>query len=224
MEAGAADGALSLARELHPAAITLDVLMPGIDGWRVLNELKSNPATADIPIVMISILDGREVALEMGAKAFLAKPFRQDDLVDTVKGAIGHLRGADVLCVDDERATRDMLRRALVAAGARVRTVASGAEALTEVARKLPDAICVDLLMPDMDGFELVARLRGHAAMRRLPIIVLSAHDLDPAEVEMLRGNVERFISKAQAQPADICATLRQTINWSHELELTHAG
>jgi len=96
--------------------------------------------------------------------------------------------------------------------------------ALAEVQRKLPDAVCVDLMMPEMNGFELVARLRGQDAMRRVPIIVLSAHDLDPAEVETLRGNVERFISKAQAQPADICATLRQTINWSHELELSHAS
>src|SRR5207248_2682767 len=84
VQAGAADGALSLARELHPAAITLDVLMPDVDGWAILNELKANPSTADIPIVMDSILDGREVALEMGAKAFLAKPFRPRELVDTV--------------------------------------------------------------------------------------------------------------------------------------------
>jgi len=224
VEAGAADGALSLARELHPAAITLDVLMPGVDGWRVLNELKGSPATADIPIVMVSILEGREVALEMGAKAFLAKPFRQRDLVDAVKTAIGHLQGADVLYVDDERPAREMFKRALAAAGARVRAVASGAEALAEVARVVPDAICVDLLMPEMDGFELVARLRAQAAIRRVPIIVLSSHDLDPAEVELLRDTVERFISKAQAQPADICATLRQTINWSRELELADAG
>ena len=224
VEAGAADGALSLARELHPAAITLDLLMPGVDGWRVLNELKSNPATADIPIVMVRILEGREVALEMGARAFLAKPYRQRDLVDAVKGAIGHLEGADVLCVDDGHSAREMFRRALVAAGATVRTVATGEQALAEVQRKLPDAVCVDFMMPEMNGFELVARLRGQDAMRRVPIIVLSAHDLDPAEVETLRGNVERFISKAQAQPADICATLRQTINWSHEPELSHAS
>ena len=105
-----------------------------------------------------------------------------------------------------------------------MRSVASGAQALLEVGRKLPDAICVDLLMPELDGFELVARLRAQDAMRRVPIIVLSAHDLAPAEVERLRGNIERFISKGEAPPADLCATVRQTINWSHELELSHAG
>jgi CheY-like chemotaxis protein len=154
----------------------------------------------------------------MGAKAFLAKPFRQDDLVETMKGAIGHLEGADVLCVDDERSARDLYQRALAAAGARVRLVAGGAQALVEVGRKVPDAVCVDLLMPDMNGFELITRLRSLDAMRGVPIIVLSAHDLALDELESLRGNVERFISKGQADPADICATLRQTINWSHEL------
>ena len=215
-------GALSLARELYPAAITLDVLMPDVDGWAILNELKASPATADIPIVMVSILDGREVALEMGAKAFVAKPFRPPELVAAVTAAIGRLQGADVLCVDDERAGRDMFNRALVGAGAHVRSVASGAQALAEVGRKVPDAICVDLMMPEMDGFELVARLRAQDAMRRVPIIVVSAHDLNSSEVELLRGNIERFISKGQAPPADICATLRQTINWSHEQELGH--
>ena len=97
-------------------------------------------------------------------------------------------------------------------------------EALSNFRRGAYGLVISDIKMPKMNGFELVARLRGQDAMRRVPIIVLSSHDLDPAEVETLRGNVERFISKAQVQPADICATLRQTIDWSHELELSHAS
>jgi len=216
-EAADAESALRLARRLHPAAVTLDVILPDADGWRVLSELKGDASTADIPVVVVSILDGREVALEMGAKAFLAKPIRKRELVEAVRGAIGRLEGADVLCVDDERSAREMVRRALASAGAEVRTVQSGAEALVEVKHKVPDAVCVDLVMPEMSGFELVTRLRDLETMKHVPIIVLSARDLDREAVETLRGNVERFISKAQAQPADICATVRQTIEWSHE-------
>jgi signal transduction histidine kinase/CheY-like chemotaxis protein len=214
-EAATSEAALRLARELHPAAITLDVIMPGADGWRVLSELKSDPATADIPVVVVSILDGREVALEMGASAYLAKPFRKSELIGAIRGALGRLDGVDVLCVDDERSARDLVRRTLGSAGARVRTVASGARALSEVRDKVPDAVCVDLMMPDMSGFELVSRLRQIASMRRVPIIVISAKDLEPDDVAQLSGNVERFITKARLQPGDLCATVRQTIQWS---------
>ncbi|MEP7104439.1 MAG: response regulator [Chloroflexota bacterium] len=220
-EAASAEAALRLARELHPAAITLDVIMPEANGWRVLTELKRDPATADIPVVVVSILDGREVALEMGASAFLSKPFRKSELIGAVRGALGRLDGADVLCVDDERASRELVRRTLGSAGVRVRTVASGARALEEVRSHLPDAVCVDLMMPDMNGFELVSRLRELKDMRRVPIIVISAKELDRDDVESLSGNVERFINKAGMQAGDLCATVRQTIQWSQES--THA-
>jgi CheY-like chemotaxis protein len=205
-----------MARELHPAAITLDVIMPGADGWRVLSELKSDPSTADIPVVVVSILDGREIALEMGASGYLAKPFRKSELIGAVRGALGRLDGVNVLCVDDERSARDLVRRTLGSAGAHVRTAASGARALSEVREQAPDAVCVDLMMPDMSGFELVSRLREIETMRRVPIIVISAKDLDPDDVAELSGNVERFINKAGMQPGDLCATVRQTIQASH--------
>jgi CheY-like chemotaxis protein len=119
---------------------------------------------------------------------------------------------------------RFLQREVLEPAGFDIVEAKTGTAALQLFIECKPDLVVLDVMMPEMNGFELVARLRGQDAMRRVPIIVLSAHDLDPAEVETLRGNVERFISKAQAQPADICATLRQTINWSHEPELSHAS
>jgi CheY-like chemotaxis protein len=211
-EAATAEATLRLARELHPAAITLDVIMEGADGWRVLSQLKSDPATADIPVIVVSVVDGREVALEMGASAYLAKPFRKGELIGAVTNALGHLDGMDVLCVDDERSARDLVRRTLGSAGARVRAVASGARALSEVQDRTPNAVCMDLMMPDMSGFELVARLRRIEAMRRVPIIVISAKELEPGDVAALSGHVDRFITKARLQPGDLCATVRQTI------------
>ncbi|HEV2953940.1 MAG TPA: response regulator, partial [Candidatus Dormibacteraeota bacterium] len=211
-EARGGPEALALARELHPAAITLDIQMPEMDGWTVLSALKHDKALADIPVVIVSVVEDREGAMSLGAFDCLTKPVDKDRLVNTLRSALPSIEGADVLCVDDEAPARELVARALSPSGITVRQASSAMECLRMVDEKIPDAILVDLMMPEMSGFELVARLRARRALSGVPIVVLSARVLSSEEVQMLEGGVTRFISKSDLQVSNLGPTVRQAI------------
>jgi signal transduction histidine kinase/DNA-binding response OmpR family regulator len=199
----AADGidGLEQARRLHPAAITLDVAMPGIDGWTVLAALKGDPTLADIPVVLVTIIEDRQRGYALGATDYLVKPVDRRRLVDLLRTlcgvAIGH-----VLLVEDDADTRTTIRQVLEREGWEVAEAENGRVALERVAARLPDAIVLDLLMPEMDGFEFVAELRSRAEWRRLPVLVLTALELSEEDHRRLNGDVERVIRKS-GQPRD---------------------
>ncbi len=199
----AADGieGIEQARRLHPAAITLDVAMPGIDGWTVLAALKGDPALADIPVVLVTIIEDRQRGYALGATDYLVKPVDRRRLVDSLRTlcgvAIGH-----VLLVEDDEDTRTTIRQLLEREGWEVAEAENGRVALERVATRLPDAIVLDLLMPEMDGFEFVAELRGRAEWRTLPVLVLTAMELSEEDHRRLNGDVERVIRKS-GQPRD---------------------
>jgi signal transduction histidine kinase/CheY-like chemotaxis protein len=211
-EAASATAGLTAARELHPAAVTLDIMLPDASGWAVLGHLKSDPMTRDIPVVVVSIIDGRETALDLGAVAYVGKPISPDELVSAVRGVLPRLRGARILCVDDEPDTIAPVRKTLEAAGALVTVVASGEEALAEVAVNAPDVIFVDLVMPGLSGFELVLRLRARPGLESVPLIVLTARTLDRDDHLTLSGRADRVIAKAELRLADLNVTVRQAM------------
>ncbi len=211
-EAANAQEAVRLARELHPAAMTLDVMMPGPDGWSVLANFKADPSLCDIPVIVVSVVDGQEIALELGAFDYLAKPVDKKELLNSIGRALPSLRGADIVCVDDDVNSVESVRRTLVAAGSRVRMAASGEAALAEVDRSIPDAVFVDLMMPGMNGFELVARLRSRDNLKSVPIIVLTAKELSEEDRATLSSHVDRIVSKSDLRAADLCATVRQAV------------
>jgi len=221
-EAASATEGLTAARELHPAAVTLDIMLPDASGWAVLAHLKSDPMTRDIPVVVVSIIDGRETALDMGAVAYVGKPISPEQLVAAVGGVLPRLRGARILCVDDEPDTIEPVRKTLEAAGALVTVVASGEAALAEVAVNAPDVIFVDLLMPGLSGFELVVRLRARPGLESVPLIVLSARTLDTDDHLTLSGRADRVIAKAELRLADLNATVRQAM--AHRRQPTAAS
>jgi len=221
-EAASATEGLTAARELHPAAVTLDIMLPDASGWAVLAHLKSDPMTRDIPVVVVSIIDGRETALDMGAVAYVGKPISPEQLVAAVGGVLPRLRGARILCVDDEPDTIEPVRKTLEAAGALVTVVASGEAALAEVAVNPPDVIFVDLLMPGLSGFELVVRLRARPGLESVPLIVLSARTLDTDDHLTLSGRADRVIAKAELRLADLNATVRQAM--AHRRQPTAAS
>jgi CheY-like chemotaxis protein len=194
----ASDGetALELARSLRPAAITLDVLMPGMDGWEVLQELKGDDATRDIPVFMVSMTGDRQLGYALGATEFLTKPVRREQLVRLLDRHTSEDGARDALVVDDRAENRAVLRRALEREGWLVAEADNGAVALEKVAERQPALILLDLMMPVMDGFDFVMEMRRTEAGRRVPIVVVTAKELTEDDRRRLAGNVEGLIEK----------------------------
>jgi signal transduction histidine kinase/CheY-like chemotaxis protein len=191
------DGAegLRLAKELNPRAITLDVMMPGMDGWTVLAHLKNNPQTADIPVVMLTIVDNKNLGYAMGAAEFLTKPIDRDRL----SAVLLRYRGADenfALVVEDEPDSREVVRRMLEREGWRVGEARNGLEALEQLGKRLPSVVILDLMMPEMDGFQLLDELHAREEWRDLPVLVVTAKELTSEERERLMGHVDRVLQK----------------------------
>jgi signal transduction histidine kinase/CheY-like chemotaxis protein len=187
---------LRRAREVRPAAITLDVLMPDLDGWTVLAALKGDPKLADIPVIFVTILDEKTKGYSLGATDYLVKPVDRERLVQVLKRICGDLPSRRLLLVEDDETTRTVIRYALERDGWAITQAENGRVALACLAETRPDAILLDLMMPEMDGFEFLAELRRHATWRDIPVLVLTAMDLTDEDRCRLNGEVERVIQK----------------------------
>jgi CheY-like chemotaxis protein len=194
---------LASVTEQAPAAVVLDVLLPGLDGWEVLRRLKANPDTQGIPVIIVTVVEEREVGLALGAADYLVKPIHRAALLSCIAryvngGSTGGV-GKRVLVVDDETATLTLMRAALEPEGYEVVTAQGGREAL-EWARggELVDLVVCDLVMPDVDGFEVIATLKREARTAAVPIIVCTAHDLTMEEKARLNGHILGIVAKGQ--------------------------
>jgi signal transduction histidine kinase/DNA-binding response OmpR family regulator len=194
----ASDGreALNLARSLQPAAITLDVLMPGMDGWEVLNELKADAATADIPVIIVTMTTDRHLGYALGATEFLTKPVRRDQLVTLLDRHATEGGRRHALVVDDKTENRELLRRVLGNEGWRVSEAENGQAALEAVAKDPPALILLDLMMPVMDGFEFVLEMRRRDPPSEIPIVVVTAKDITDEDLRRLNGGVMGLIER----------------------------
>jgi len=204
-----AEEGLARATELHPDVITLDVLMPGTDGWAALSALKSNPTTADIPVVMLTIVDDRNLGYALGAADYLPKPIDRERLTAVLSR---YRRDLPVLVVDDDADLRQLLRRALEREGFVVSEAENGHVALDHVREAPPGLVLLDLLMPTMDGFEFVHEFRREEAYRSIPIIVLTAKDLSAEDRQRLKGRVERIVSKSGSGRESLLADVREMV------------
>jgi PAS domain S-box-containing protein len=211
--ATAADGqqGLALAHELHPDLITLDVMMPGMDGWGMLRRLKADEDICDIPIVMVTIVGDKAMGHALGASDYLQKPVDRRALLQSVRRLTGG-RAEDVLIVDDDRDTRDLVRRALEHEGMAVREAADGREALERVAESQPGLVMLDLMMPVMDGFEFLRRLRQSEVGRNVPVIVLTAKVLSDDEICELEAASIEVLSKQAADERTIVDEVRSVL------------
>jgi PAS domain S-box-containing protein len=187
---------LRLAKTLRPAAIILDVLMPGMDGWAVLAALKADPELADIPVIMQTIVDDKHMGYALGATDYLTKPIDWQRLTSLLRKYRCSQPPCPVLVVEDEAAMREVLRRALEKEGWAVREAANGREALACMAEGRPELILLDLMMPEMDGFQFVDEVRQHQDWRSIPIVVVTAMDLTPDDRRRLNGYVEQILHK----------------------------
>jgi len=187
---------LSLARQIQPAAITLDVMMPGMDGWAVLTVLKADPVTADIPVIMITVVDDKNLGFALGASDYLIKPIEWDRLLAVLERHRPRMVGSQVLVVEDDPEARDMLRRAAEKHGWEVTEAENGRVGLERVAAQIPGVIVLDLLMPEMDGFIFIEELRRRPDCRHVPVIVVTAKDLTEEDRRRLNGHVIQILQK----------------------------
>ena len=200
---GAADGVegLKLAAEIRPTLIFLDVMMPKMDGWAVLTQLKNDPKLRDIPVVMLTLVNASEMGYVLGASEYLGKPIDRDRLANVLskyrRGDAGGDGPEQVLIVEDDPATREVLRRSLVKQGWGVVEAANGRVALERVRENVPALILLDLQMPEMDGFEFLEELRNNPDWADVPpVVVLTSKDLTQDERDFLTGQVERVVQK----------------------------
>ncbi|HEX9921200.1 MAG TPA: response regulator, partial [Anaerolineae bacterium] len=189
------EAGLQRAREIRPSAITLDVMMPGMDGWAVLTALKAEPDLADIPVVMLTILDNKDIGYALGASDYLTKPIDRGRLVAILRKYC-YLGACSVLIVEDDQVTREMIRRMLEKEGWSVAEAENGRVALERLATAQPELILLDLMMPEMDGFQFIANLRQNPDWRTIPIVVVTAMDLTTEDRQRLNGYVEQILLK----------------------------
>ncbi len=197
--AGSGEEGLRLARALRPSAITLDVMMPGMDGWAVLQTLKSDPDTSSIPVIMVTMVDDKNIGFALGATDYLTKPVDRGRLAALL--ARHHTTdcgeaGCRVLLVEDDAGTRDMMCEMLSKEGWQVGEAANGLLALEQMELSVPNLILLDLMMPEMDGFEFARRLRLQPQWHSIPIIVLTAKDVTEEDRQRLSGSVEKIMQK----------------------------
>jgi CheY-like chemotaxis protein len=186
---------LRLARKIRPRIITLDVMMPGMDGWTVLADLKSDPDLADIPVIMLTIVDNKNLGYSLGAADYLTKPIDRERLAAVLLRYRGGATN-NVLVVEDDPDSREVLSRLLLNDGWTVSEADNGVAALKELEHQRPSVVLLDLMMPEMDGFEFVAELQRHREWKSIPIIVITARDLSADDRERLNGHVNAVLQK----------------------------
>jgi adenylate cyclase len=187
---------LRLVRELRPAAVTLDLMMPDLDGWSVLAAIKGDPALASIPVVLMSIVDQKNRGYALGAADYLVKPVDRAKLVETLTSICGAAAGRALL-VDDDELVRRSVRQALEPVGWQITEAENGHVAIESFAATRPDVIILDLMMPKMDGFEFLDELRSRPGWQAIPVVVITAKDLTQEDRDHLNGGVERIIQKS---------------------------
>jgi adenylate cyclase len=209
------------AKELRPDAITLDILMPRPDGWTVLNALKSDPTVADIPVIIISMLDEASRGIALGADEYLTKPIHSKTLLQVLRRYTGASLSPTILVVEDEADAREMLRQMLDRAGCTVVEARNGIEALSRLNEARPDLVLLDLMMPEMDGFEFLTAMREHEAWRDLPVVVITARDLSKDDIGRLNGQVRNVLHKGAVQGADLIGEIEKQLDLSLERNMT---
>ena len=210
---------LRLAGELRPDVITLDAMMPGMDGWAVLSKLKANPGVSGIPVVMLTMVDDKSLGYALGAAEYLTKPIDRQRLVAILEKYRQDQAPSNVLIVDDEPANRQALRGMLEKEGFEVAEAENGRVALESVAQSPPSVILLDLMMPEMDGFEFVAKLRGRKEWRGIPVVVLTAKDITRQDRLRLDGYVAQVIQKDEHGSEALLAEVRDLIRTCVERE-----
>jgi len=191
---------LAMARSLRPAGITLDIGLPRLDGWDLLALIKGDRETANIPVIIVSMLDERGKGFALGADGYMLKPVDREDLLSTLKRLTDQGRNANepckVLAIDDDPVAIELIEAVLTPAGFAVLRATGGEEGISKARLELPSLIIVDLLMPEVDGFTVVKRLRADPATAAIPIVVLTAKSIGREDKERLNSQISYLVEK----------------------------
>ena len=206
-----ADEGLRMARTEPPMAVVLDVLMPERDGWSVLREMKADPVLSTTPVILVTQVTDREMGLAFGAVDHLTKPVAQDRLIAVLNDVVGS-QARDVMIVDDDTASRQLFRRILAREGWRVTEAVDGAQAMKHLATHRPTLMLLDLMMPNLDGFEVLSELQKHEELRSMPVIVVTSKDLSRDELAWLKENAATVVRKGASGRAELISAIRRHI------------
>jgi len=190
----------AMAQACKPLAITLDIMMPNKDGWQVLYDLKTNPQTRKIPVILVTVVDQKALGYQLGAADYLLKPLNAQDLMASLSRITDREQKPRLLVVDDDPNVHDMVSQLLEDSSYQIRSVSDGNQALTAVQTEPPDIILLDLLMPNLDGFGVIEKLRQEPETSQIPIIILSAKSLSPTEADRLDQGIHAIIQKRGLQ------------------------
>jgi CheY-like chemotaxis protein/anti-sigma regulatory factor (Ser/Thr protein kinase) len=209
--------AVRTARALRPAAITLDILLPELDGWDVLSQLKADAQTSDIPVIVVSVIDNPDLGMALGALDYFVKPVDGKRLVERLRRLRLKPEHPDeapsVLVVDDEAANRQWLTRILEPAGFDVSLAAGGEEAIERAKAAPPDLILLDLMMPGVTGFDVVQALRADRRTQDTPIMILTARHLTEDDKRQLNGHVSTILSRGSVGASDLVGLLQRVVD-----------
>ncbi len=212
LQAKNGEDGLKLAAEFMPDAITLDVMMPEMDGWEVLAALQANEVTKNIPVIMLTISNEPDIGYSLGATDYLTKPVNWDELSTILKKHQIESDSQSILIIEDDEITRDMLSKSLETNQFKVKTAVNGKEALDKIRSSKPGLILLDLMMPEMDGFEFAERLRENKEWLNIPVVVITAKDLTKEDHARLKGNVETIMQKGSYNRNELLSEVTERI------------
>jgi CheY-like chemotaxis protein/two-component sensor histidine kinase len=207
--ASGAEG-IAAARKHRPAVIILDIIMPHQDGWSVLRTLKGDSDLCTIPVILATILADRELGLSLGAVEYLTKPIDTGKLIRTIEACRGSNR--DVLIIDDDQASRAFLRRILVKRDWTVHETNDGIGGLEMMQRLRPRVVLLDLIMPEMDGFQMLNEIQMRPELRSIPVVVVTSKDLSAQELKWLRNRAVEVVAKGASSRSKLIEALERQI------------
>ena len=200
LEAETAERGIALAAEHRPDLILMDVQLPGMDGLTALGHLKAESSTAAIPVVIVSMLDERGKGFALGAAEYLVKPVKRDDLLAALRRFTATLpglpRGGKVLAIDDDPLAVELIEAVLRPQGYTVLKALNGADGLALARRERPALVILDLMMPEVDGFAVVERLREDPTTANIPIVILTSKSMTAEEKARLNGRISYLAQK----------------------------
>lgn len=203
---------LRLARKLMPRAITLDINLPDISGWDVLAALKADPATSHIPVIVCTVKDKHERGMILGAVEHMTKPIDRKRLANILETHIGNKGEGNILVVEDNSSIRMTMKRNIEAQGYKAREAENGVIAMHRLRERIPDLVFLDLLMPEMDGFEVLDKMRANPAWVNIPVIIATSMDLSVEERTRLNTGTEFIFERGDMDIGIFAASLSMEI------------
>jgi signal transduction histidine kinase/DNA-binding response OmpR family regulator len=207
--AASGEQGLVLARTHKPDIITVDIIMPGQDGWSVLNSLKADEELRDVPVVLVSMVDEKQLGFSLGAADYIVKPINWERLSSVLQKFRPELPSNEILVVEDDSAMRDMLTRQLEKQSWSVLTAENGRIALDTLTTRTPGLILLDLMMPEMDGFAFLEELRRNKEWQHIPVIVVTAKDLSAEDLNQLEGRIKKVVQKSARTIDELMGEIR---------------